>query len=178
MTCLTPIETERLLLRLVEPNDAQAFTHMMTQDISDRLSAWPFPCTSDLADEKISRNRGAAFDGNALPFVITHRQTHHVLGWIALFRHRDNSERGVIGYWLGAAHQGQGLMREAASVFVDEASRRLELTSIEATCLPDNLASKATLLGLGFAFVREGPDWSNSKQAFDHCLFFERGAFG
>jgi ribosomal-protein-alanine N-acetyltransferase len=174
MTCLTPIETERLLLRLVEPNDALAFTRMITQDISDRLSVWPFPYTPEFAREKISRNRAAACDGDALPFVITHRQTHDVLGWIALFRLRDNRERGVIGYWLGAAHQGQGLMREAASIFVDEARRRLGLTSIEATCLPDNLASKATLQGLGFAFVREGPDWSKSKQAFDHCLFYER----
>lgn len=174
MTCLAPIETERLVLRLVEPNDAPAFTRMITQDISDRLSVWPFPYTLDLACEKISRNRAAAFAGDSLPFVITHRETRDVLGWIALFRHQDNRDRGVLGYWLGETHQGQGLMREAAAVFVNAGSRWLGLQCIEASCLPDNEASKATLHGLGFRFVRECPDWSTSKKTYDHCLFYER----
>jgi RimJ/RimL family protein N-acetyltransferase len=171
---VAPVETPRLVLRCVEPGDAEAFFRLITPAISSRLAAWPAPFTAELAERKISACLAAARDGDILPFVITRRDDGAVLGWVSVSRKSAGSRRGVVGYWLGADFHRQGILREAGTAAIAAGFERLGLTSLEASTHPDNAASAATLRSLGFRHFTDGPIWAETRQAHEDCHFFER----
>lgn len=175
MSLLAPIETDRLVLRLVAPEDAEGFTRLITPSISSKVGSWPAPFTMELAEKKVAATRAQAEAGQSMPFVITRKSDSALLGWIWIVRHEDDGSRGVLGYWLGEAYQRQGILREASFAFVDAGFERLGLATMEATCLPDNIASAATLRGLGFRWFKHDRVWANSRGIFEDCDFYERG---
>ncbi|RYG73355.1 N-acetyltransferase [Lentibacillus lipolyticus] len=61
---------------------------------------------------------------------------------------------GHIGYWLGAAYQGNGIMTRAASALIDYGIYALELNRVEIRAAVDNRKSRAIPERLGF--VQEG----------------------
>jgi ribosomal-protein-alanine N-acetyltransferase len=67
---------------------------------------------------------------------------------------RGSFQAATLGYHLGAAHQGQGLMREALELAIAYAFGPLELHRLMANHLPENARSAALLQRLGFE--REG----------------------
>ena len=67
----------------------------------------------------------------------------------------DNIRRGPaqsaqVGYWIGPAYARKGLMTEALAAVVQHAFASLDLSRIEAACLPENAASRALLDRTGF----------------------------
>ena len=64
----------------------------------------------------------------------------------------DLSQAGTLGYWIGAPYARQGYMREAILSVVHYAYERLDLSRIEAACLPENTASRALLEKCGFKY--------------------------
>ena len=76
-----------------------------------------------------------------------------LLGAITL----DNIRRGpaqsaTIGYWIGQPFARQGYMREAIGALVSHAFTAMDLSRIEAACLPENLASRGVLERSGFKY--------------------------
>ncbi|HMO72598.1 MAG TPA: GNAT family protein, partial [Paracoccaceae bacterium] len=71
---------------------------------------------------------------------------------VHVFARRGPAQAGTLGYWIGAAHARQGLMREAIGAVVHHAFRAMELSRIEAACLPENSASRALLEDCGFKY--------------------------
>ncbi len=169
-----PVETPRLILRCVEARDGEAFTRLITPELSRRLGAWPAPFTAELAERKVTASRQAAEAGELLPFVITRRSDGDVLGWLAIGRKEGEPARGVLSYWLGTAFHRQGILCEAGTAALDAAFTSFGLTSMEATVHPDNPASAATLLSLGFRHYQDGTIWAESRQARESCHYFER----
>jgi ribosomal-protein-serine acetyltransferase len=55
-----------------------------------------------------------------------------------------------LGYWLGAAFQGQGMMTRACRAFVEYSLRELLLNRVEILCAAGNLRSRAIPERLGF----------------------------
>jgi RimJ/RimL family protein N-acetyltransferase len=77
-----------------------------------------------------------------------------VLGTCTLSDVEPAHRRAQLGYALGRAHWGQGLMQEALTLLVDYAFDRLALHRLEADVDPRNVPSVRTLERLGF--IREG----------------------
>jgi ribosomal-protein-serine acetyltransferase len=59
-----------------------------------------------------------------------------------------------LSYFVGAEHQGRGLITRAARALLDLAFDRLELNRVELRCVPENVGSVRVAERLGF--VREG----------------------
>jgi len=80
----------------------------------------------------------------------------------------DWSNRKVeIGYWLGAAFQGKGLMTKACRVLVAYAFDELRLNKVEIRCATENTRSCAIPHRLGFTregIIRQG-EW-----LYDHFV--------
>jgi ribosomal-protein-serine acetyltransferase len=55
-----------------------------------------------------------------------------------------------IGYWIDEDYEGQGLVTGGARLLVGHALHDLRLNRIEIRCAPENLASRAVPLRLGF----------------------------
>jgi ribosomal-protein-alanine N-acetyltransferase len=91
--------------------------------------------------------------GSAVPFFIFRRADDALLGAITL----DNVRRGpaqsaTLGYWVGLPFVRQGYMREAIEAVTHYAFERLDLSRLEAACLPENAASRALLEKSGFKY--------------------------
>ena len=149
-----PMATARLTLRIVEAADLQC---LLTVNGDDRVTRHlPYPSWQTPADGEawLARMRALGDAGTALQFVVCDTASGEVLGSCLLFRFDEGSARAELGYVLGRAHWGQGLMFEALSALLTQAFGRLGLRRIEAEVDPANTASARLLDRLGF--TREG----------------------
>ena len=65
---------------------------------------------------------------------------------------RGPAQAGTLGYWTGQAFSRQGYMREAVNCMVSHAFRKLDLSRVEAACLPENQPSRGLLESCGFKY--------------------------
>lgn len=149
------LDTPRLHLRPVGPEDAEATGALMTPAVSRWLASWPLPFTVAMARERIALSRSLAEAEQALSVAVTARGTGELLGWIMLHRTRDDPRVATLGYWLGEAHQRRGLLREAATALLPVAAAWLDVDRIEASAHPDNDGSFAVMRACGMTFRRE-----------------------
>ena len=167
-----PVHTARLTLRRVRSADLDDLLEVNGDELVTRFL--PYPTWTTAADAQAWFDRMAALQaaGSTAQYVIEHRGLARVIGSCLLFRHEPASGRAEIGYVLGRAHWGQGLMLEAMRGFVDHAFDTLGLRRLEADVNPLNEASVRLLERLGF--VREGllrQRWVTKGEISDSLLF-------
>ncbi len=89
----------------------------------------------------------------AFPFMIIRREDGRLLGALTLDNVRFGpAKTGTLGYWIGPDYARQGYMREALKLVTDFSFHELDLSRIEAACLPENLASRGVLEKSGFKY--------------------------
>ncbi|MDG4648590.1 GNAT family protein [Roseibacterium sp. SDUM158017] len=151
------IETERLTLRLPRHVDFRPWVALRGAS-RDFLSPWEPSWAPDHLTRKAFTNRvywaqRAIGQGSAVPLFIHHRDDDLLLGAITLDNiRRGPAQAGTLGYWIGEAHARQGYMREAIEAVVHHAFRTLDLSRLEAACLPENVASRGVLEKSGFKY--------------------------
>ena len=151
------IETERMTLRLPQHGDFRAWTGLREQS-APFLTPWEPVWTADHLSRKAFTNRiywanRSTSQGTALPLLLTRREDGALLGAITLDNiRRGPSQAGTLGYWMGQAHARQGYMREAILALVHHAFTVMDLSRIEAACLPENAASRGVLEKCGFKY--------------------------
>jgi ribosomal-protein-alanine N-acetyltransferase len=151
------IETERMTLRLPMHGDYRDWSSL-------RLSGAQFlqPWEPTWSQEHLSRKgftnrvywaqRSVASE-TAVPLFLTRRADDALLGALTLDNiRRGPAQAGTVGYWIGAEHARQGYMREALAGVVHYAFTNLDLSRVEAACLPENIASRGVLEKAGFKY--------------------------
>lgn len=109
----------------------------------------------------------------AFPFLLFSRESGDLIGAITL----DNIRRGpaqtaTLGYWTAEAHARRGYMREALNEVRRYAFDELDLSRLEAGCLPENAPSRALLETAGFAYLGHAPAYLKINGAWrDHVLY-------
>jgi ribosomal-protein-alanine N-acetyltransferase len=84
---------------------------------------------------------------------MTRRADEMLVGAITLDNiRRGPAQSGTLGYWIGQGHARQGYMREAIEAVVHHAFRTLDLSRVEAACLPENTPSRGVLENSGFKY--------------------------
>src|SRR5690606_15959242 len=87
-----------------------------------------------------------------LPLFLV-RRDGTLLGAITLDTiRRGPAQSATIGYWIGQPFARQGYMREAIGAVVQHAFAEMELSRIEAACLPENTPSRGVLERSGFKY--------------------------
>ena len=87
----------------------------------------------------------------AYPFFMFNQHSRQLVGSIILENIRGTPSRSAsLGYWIGALHADKGYMSETVPAIVEFAFTRLDLSRIEAACLPDNIPSRRVLEKSGF----------------------------
>lgn len=150
-----PIETERLLLRPIEPTADVAALHAY-QSLPEVCRYVPFePRTREEIAERLrdpERVLWALFEpGQALDLAIVLKESGELIGDILLFwRDATNAE---IGYAVHPAHQGRGYATEAARAMLalafDPPPSGMALHRVTARIDQRNSASAAVLARLG-----------------------------
>ena len=150
------LEAERIVLRLPSHSDFGAWTALRSES-RDFLVPWEPVWSPDHLSRKSFTNRvywaaRASKAGTAFPLFLV-RRDGVLLGAITM----DNIRRGpaqsaTIGYWIGQPYARNGYMREAIGILVHHAFTELDLSRIEAACLPENAASRGVLEKSGFKY--------------------------
>lgn len=147
-----PIATERLLLRPLRPDDAEA-VHRLVNDweVVRMLSQLPFPYPRTLADQWIASTAQQIARGTGYHLAITGQEAGQemLIGCIGL--RLDMAPRtGNLGYWIGRRFWRHGVGSEAAARMARWALANLDLDRLEAHVAVDNPASAAVLRRAGF----------------------------
>ncbi|PRX38289.1 ribosomal-protein-alanine N-acetyltransferase [Meinhardsimonia xiamenensis] len=151
------IETERMFLRPPQHGDYRAWV-ALRQASAAFLTPWEPSWAPDHLSRRAFTNRvywasRSIAAETALPLFLFRREDEVLLGAITLDNiRRGPAQAGTLGYWIGAPHARQGYMREAIEAVVHHAFTTLDLSRIEAACLPENAASRGVLEKCGFKY--------------------------
>jgi len=151
------LETERLTLRPPVHADFRQWAALRAES-RDFLTAWEPTWAVDHLSRKSFTNRvywaqRSISNGTALPLFLIRRSDETVLGAITLDHiRRGPAQAGTTGYWIGEAFSRQGYMRETIEAVVHYAFNTLDLSRIEAGCLPENAPSRALLEKCGYKY--------------------------
>lgn len=151
------IETERMTLRPPTHSDFRDWAALRATS-AEHLTPWEPSWANDHLTRKAFTNRvywaqRSVTSGTAMPLFLFRRGDDALLGAITLDNiRRGPAQAGTLGYWTGAPHARQGYMREAILAVVHHAFTRLDLSRIEAACLPENMASRGLLETCGFKY--------------------------
>ncbi|MCY4305903.1 MAG: GNAT family protein [Aestuariivita sp.] len=158
------IETERLLLRPPKHSDYRSWITLRGSS-RDFLIGWEPAWSADHLSRKTYYNRlywanRAISNGSAFPFFIFQREDRELIGAITIESiRRGPSQSGTLGYWIGEQYTRQGFMKEALFTVVHFAFSVLDLSRMEAACLPENKASRALLESVGFKYEGVGQSY-------------------
>jgi len=143
-----------LLVQLVTESDLPALFEINSSE--EVTALLPYARWESMADAEawFRRMQGMRDTGLALQFVVVSKSTGAAIGTCLLFRFEEASARAELGYVLGRAHWGQGLMREALQTLVGCAFGSMGLRRLEAEVDTRNRSSARLLLTLGF--TKEG----------------------
>lgn len=151
------IETERLTLRPPVHSDFRAWSSLRRES-QDFLTPWEPSWAADHLTRKAFTNRvywaqRSVAGGSAVPLFLIRRSDDILLGAITLDNiRRGPAQSGTLGYWTGETFARQGYMREAIGAVVHYGYAKLDLSRIEAACLPENAASRGLLERTGFKY--------------------------
>ncbi len=151
------LQTERLTLR--PPTHADFRPWAALRDASrEFLTPWEPTWAPEHLSRKAFTNRvywaqRSISSGTALPLFIFRRSDQTLLGAITLDHiKRGPAQAGTTGYWIGQQHARQGFMKEAIEAVVHYAFTALDLSRIEAGCLPENTPSRNLLEQCGYKY--------------------------
>lgn len=151
------VETERMTLRLPDHSDWRQWS-----DLRDASAAflvnWEPNWSTDHLSRRAFTNRvywaqRAEAQGTALPLMLVRRSDQALLGALTLDNiRRGPSQAGTLGYWIGQPFARQGYMREAILALTHHAFTNMDLSRLEAACLPENAPSRGVLEKCGFKY--------------------------
>ena len=155
-----PLATDRLVLRPLVPEDADALHRLVNDwEVARNLAVVPFPYPRKLADDWIQSTRHSLADGSGYQLAITGREgEHEIMVGVVGLRVDAGQRCGRLGYWVGRRFWGHGVATEAAGRLARWALANLDLDRLEAGVITDNPASAAVLRRIGFRETGEGTD--------------------
>ena len=147
------LETERLILRLLDERDVDAI-HQMRSDANvmrfirepqsrEESANWVELVSSRWANEKIGF------------CAMIERSSEKFIGWCGLWQLKETGEIEV-GYAVGKSFWGKGYATEAATRFLDYAFEKLRLEKVVAVTRPENAASRRVMEKIGMRYDYTG----------------------
>ncbi len=149
--------TERMLLRLPTHNDFRQWSELREAS-AQFLVPWEPVWSQDHLSRRGFTNRvywaaRAEAQGTALPLLMFNQGDGALLGAITLDNiRRGPVQAGTLGYWIGQPYARQGFMREAIRAVVHHGFAQLDISRMEAACLPENTPSRGVLEKTGFKY--------------------------
>lgn len=109
--------------------------------------------TKEAFHSRVEWAETAANKMTALPLLMINRKNDVVIGGITLDNIRFGpSQTGNLGYWIGERYSRQGYMKEAIFKLIHYAFVEMDLSRLEAACIPENTASRNLLEKTGFKY--------------------------
>ena len=152
------IETDNLRLRQIKEEDIDALFEIRSSPIAMKYLDRPMAITKD-DDITLYNTMQENLEKNlCINWVIQHKNSPEMLGYIGFYRIDMLNYRGEIGYTLHPQHFKKGIMSEAIKAVITHGFTAIHFHSIIADINPLNEASKNIVEKHGFiqeAYFRE-----------------------
>lgn len=144
------LETERLSLRRLIPEDANVIFEIRSNPETMKFIPRPLVTTNEEALEHIKMINDKIDANEAINWAITIKESLETIGIIGHYRIQPENYRAEIGYMLHSDFHGKGYITEAITKVVAYGFEEMKLHSIEAVIDPGNHASEKVLQKNGF----------------------------
>ena len=165
------IETERLILRRVRAEDAQAmFANWASDDEVTKYLSWPTHTGPEVTEMVVNDWVSGYNKDDFYLWVI--EIDGQLIGSISVVSHDDHTAKAEIGYCIGKNWWYQGIMPEALKAVVDYLFEEVGMNRIEACHDPRNPNSGKVMLKCGMK--REGTlrqAGRNNQGICDVCVY-------
>jgi 8-oxo-dGTP diphosphatase len=171
-----PLTTERLSLRPLRPQDADA-VHRLVNDwsIARNLESVPFPYAREQADKWIADTERELAAARAYHLAVVETGGDRLIGVVGLRLDPKRARTATLGYWVGREWWGKGFATEAAGRLARWALANLALDDIFAAVAVDNPASVAVLQRLGFRQIGEATHRFLARSSDQRVVCFAAG---
>jgi len=146
------LETNRLLLRKIQHEDADAFFEIKSDlEVTSRYGQEPHRSLKQ-TQAWINRLLASYDQRDALFWCLTLKEGGLAIGGVTFWNFDSDYKCAEVGYELHPAYWHGGFMYEALSAVMDYGFNELGLHRIEANPLARNEPSRRLLLKLGFTY--------------------------
>lgn len=150
-----PIRTDRLLLRPVEPDDAEELYALSSDPQVTRLQDWNGPASIEETQAIIESWRQGYADRRLMAWGVTLRGRRPLIGTVTLMPTRGSFEDLprfplALGYDLKPSFWNRGIASEAVRAALEFSRSFIGPHRVQAEVHPDNTASLKMLRKLGF----------------------------
>ncbi len=152
------IETPRLILRELQPEDAEALFIMDSNPEVHRYLGDPILTHIDQAIETIARVQKQYLDFGIGRWAVVERSSGKMIGWSGLkyvdkpFYH-TRADYYDVGYRFQPQYWGKGYATETAQAALEYAFMKMQLPKVCATADMNNLASRRVLEKAGLKHI-------------------------
>ena len=148
-----PLHTTRLMLRPVEPEDAERIVPLAGDwEVARFTTNIPHPLSPRDASDFMTGARSAMAEGSALVLSLIEKRMGDLIGLIGVTWDGER-KRGEVGYWLGRVHWNQGFVSEALSDLLTFLFETVGLERLVAFVCVENKASRRVLEKSGFTWT-------------------------
>jgi RimJ/RimL family protein N-acetyltransferase len=144
-----PIQTKRLILRPIQPDDAGAMFVYRCRDDVCRYLLHPPQTLEQVATRAANCRSELTDEGQVLTLAVIEQETGAFVGDVVLMWHSREHRAGEIGYVLNPEHAGKGYATEAGAALLRLGFDELELHRITGRLDARNTASARVLEKLG-----------------------------
>ncbi|MFM7390288.1 MAG: GNAT family N-acetyltransferase [Vampirovibrionales bacterium] len=146
------IDTPRLCLRLLRPDDAPAMVRIAQKPaVAASVAVIPTPYTLDDALAWIQLAQSEALQQRSRVFgVVLASDSQCFIGNAGIHRASPTHPQAEVGYWLDEAYWGQGLATELLHALCNTAFTEMGISELTATVAVSNIASQRVLSKAGF----------------------------
>lgn len=159
------IETERLTLRAMIPDDAPAMQQVLSHESVSRatdVDEIPYPYTLEMTERFIADAEEAAKRGENIVFAGLVRETETMITEVGLWHIDWRHLRADLGIIIRPDHWGRGYGAEALRAVIEVGFAGLGLHRLDGGCFSWNTASERMMRNCGL--VEEGRRRSYSLQ--------------
>ena len=147
------LETSRLFLRPFFPEDDQDLYDKWAKNPEvTKFLSWPAYKSVDTAHIVLKEWTGLYEKPDFYQWAIVLKELGQPIGSISVVNSDDRVDMAEIGYCIGKAWWGQGIMPEAMKAVMAYLFREVGMQRIEAGHDPENLASGAVLRKCGLTY--------------------------
>ena len=138
---LPTLETDRLILRKMTPDDAEAMFAYASDPEVTRYVTWETHRSIEDSRSFLELALGKYESGEEPDWGIVYKGDHRFVGACGIVGWVTEHARAEVGFVLSREYWGRGLMSEAVRTMLSFGFERMGLNRIEARCVAENVAS-------------------------------------
>ncbi|MFC5700376.1 GNAT family N-acetyltransferase [Cohnella faecalis] len=146
------LETERLILRRLQPADANEYFHFASDPLIATHTMWSFHETVEDTKAYLDKLENKYEQKTAYHWAIHNKQNRLVVGRTGFIRFDHTHDSTEIGFVVSREYWKQGIMTEATRAIIEYGFEELGVNRIESRCNEDNIGSERVMQKLDMNF--------------------------